>query len=71
MKVVAGVLLYPESEDECKMLKSKVRRFVNSYEVRAIRHIRVGVEKFAEVEYNKQIYYVPLNYEISKIISYR
>lgn len=68
MKVVAEVLLYPESEAECTMLKSKVRRFVNRYEVKTLRHIKVGTEKFAEVDYNNRIYYVPLTYEISKII---
>lgn len=68
MKIVAGVLLYPESEVECRMLKSKVVRFVDNYDVKTLRHIRVGASRFAEVEYQGQKYYVPLTYEIRKVI---
>lgn len=68
MKVVAEVLLYPESEAECRILKSKVVRFVNNYKVRALRHIRIDTSRFAEVDYQGRKYYVPLTYEISKII---
>lgn len=68
MKVVAGVLLYPETEADCIMLKDKIIRFVDQDEVRALRHIRVGVGRFAEVLYQGQKYYVPLTYDIKKII---